>query len=196
MTNLKNLVLVVPARPIRTYFCGSGPYAVKTTNQITLGMVNIPMVVNIDYQDTMDEYLSKKRRYENQLENWDENDAKGYYLVLQNCPKELEADLRNQNSWKTEEYVRSVIAVLLLIRDLSFNKTYRKRSIMATVEADAGLYIGMKRLDQSTNKFYMTFTAQVDTINVNGGSAGFQQRCVQQTHVGPLEQEPFHRQLA
>ena len=153
MTDLKDPALVVPARPIRTYFCGSGPYAVKTTNRITLGMVNILMVVNIDYQDTMDEYLSKKRRYKNQLENWDENDAKGYYLVLQNCPKELEADLRNQNSWKTEEYVRSVIAVLLLIRDLSFNKTYRKRITMATVEADADLYIGTQRPNQIMDEF-------------------------------------------
>ena len=44
---------------------------------------------------------------------------------------------------------------------------------MATVEADADLYLGTQRLDQSTDKFYKMFTAQVDTINANGGSAGF-----------------------
>ena len=47
------------------------------------------MVNDINYQETMYEYLSKKRRYDAQLENWDENNAKGYYLVLQHCPKEL-----------------------------------------------------------------------------------------------------------
>ena len=44
---------------------------------------------------------------------------------------------------------------------------------MATVEADADLYLGTQRPDQITDDFYKTFTAQVDTINVNGGSAGF-----------------------
>ena len=41
---------------------------------------------------------------------------------------------------------------------------------MATMEADADAYLGMQRLDQSTDEFYKTFTTQVDTINVNGGS--------------------------
>ena len=93
--------------------------------------------------------------------------------MLQHCLKELEADLRNQDSWKTAEDSRSVIAILLPIRDLSFNKTDRKRSIMATVEDNADLYLGMQRPDQSTDKFYKTFTAQVDSINANRGSPGF-----------------------
>ena len=44
---------------------------------------------------------------------------------------------------------------------------------MVTVEADADLYLGTQRPDQSTDKFYKTFTAQVDTINANGGREGF-----------------------
>ena len=68
------------------------------------------------------------------------------------------------------EDARSVIAILLLIRDLSFNKTDRKRSIMATVEADADLYLGTQRPDQSTGEFYKTFNTQVETINTNGGA--------------------------
>ena len=92
--------------------------------------------------------------------------------MLQHCLKELDAELRNQDSWKTAEEERSVIAILLLIRDLYFNKTDRKRSIMATVEANADLYLGTQRPDQSTDEFYKTFTTQVDTINANGGSVG------------------------
>ena len=56
------------------------------------------MVSNINYQATIDEYLSKKRKYDNQLEKWDKNNAKGYYLKLQHCPKELKAELRNKDS--------------------------------------------------------------------------------------------------
>ena len=73
--------------------------------------------------------------------------------MLQHCPKELEAELRNQDSWKATEDVRSAIEILLLIRDLYFNKTDRKRSIMATMEAEAYLYLGMKWPDQSTDDF-------------------------------------------
>ena len=72
---------------------------------------------------------------------------------MQHCLKELEAEQRNQECWKAVEYARSVIAILLLIRDLFFNKMDRKRSIMATVEADADLYIGTHLLDQSTDDF-------------------------------------------
>ena len=81
--------------------------------------------------------------------------------------------MRKQDSWKTEEDARSVIAILLLIQNLYFNKIGRKRSIMSTVEADTNLYLGTQRPDQSSDEFYKTFTAQVDTINRNGGSAGF-----------------------
>ena len=84
MTDLKYPELVVPAGTKRTYLWGSVSDTIETTNQITLGVVNIPIFSDIDYQATMDEYLIKKRRYDAQLENWDENNAKGYYLVLKN----------------------------------------------------------------------------------------------------------------
>ena len=77
-TDLKDPTLVAPARPTRTNLSGLGPGTVKTTDRITLGVVNIQMVDDIDYQATMDEYLRKKRRYNAQLENWDKNNAKGY----------------------------------------------------------------------------------------------------------------------
>ena len=35
---------------------------------------------------------------------------------------------------------RSVMCLLILVRDLQYNKLDRKRSIMATVEADFDLY--------------------------------------------------------
>ena len=82
MTNLKDPTLVAPVRPTRTNLIGSGPVAVETTNRITLGMVNTLMVEDIKYQATIDEYLSMKRSYYTQMENWDDNNAKGYYLML------------------------------------------------------------------------------------------------------------------
>ena len=49
MTNLKDPALVAPARLTRTYLSGSGTDAVETTDRITLGVVNIPMVDGIEY---------------------------------------------------------------------------------------------------------------------------------------------------
>ena len=62
MTDLKEPELVAPDRQTRTYLCGSGPDEVEKPDRITLGVVNIPMVGDIDYQATMDEYLSKNRK--------------------------------------------------------------------------------------------------------------------------------------
>ena len=49
MTNLKDSTLVAPARPNRTYLSGSVPDAFETTDQITLVVVNILVVNDIDY---------------------------------------------------------------------------------------------------------------------------------------------------
>ena len=56
---------------------------------------------------------------------------------------------------------------------------------MATVEANEDLYLGMQRPDQSTDDFYKTFTAQVDTINLNRSNAGFH-KCVYKKHMMSL----------
>ena len=139
----------------------------------------------------MDEYLINKRRHDAHLENWDKNNTKWYYLMLQHCPKDLKADLWNQDSWKAAEEARSVITLLLFIRDLSFNKADRKRSIMATMEADTDFYLGTQRPDQITNDFYKTFTAQVDTINANEGSAGFHIRVYNKKMMALWDKELF-----
>ena len=41
---------------------------------------------------------------------------------------------------------------------------------METMESNADLYLGTQHPDQSTDEFYKTFTAQVDTIKSNIGS--------------------------
>ena len=43
---------------------------------------------------------------------------------------------------------------------------------MATMDADADLYLGIQRPYQSIDNLYETFTVQVDTINANRGRAG------------------------
>ena len=103
--------------------------------------------------------------------------------------------MRNQEFWNTAEDARTVIAILLFIQKLSSNKTDRKTTIMANVEADADLYLGTQRLDQRTDKFYKTFTVQVDMIKANGGSAGFHNGVYNKRTFALLVQGPCYRIL-
>ena len=48
MTDLKDLTMVAPVRPTITYLSGSGTDVVETTNRITLGVVNTPIVNNMN----------------------------------------------------------------------------------------------------------------------------------------------------
>ena len=93
--------------------------------------------------------------------------------MLQHCPGELEAELKNQDAWGEVEDMRSIVRLFTLIRYLQYNKTDRKRSIMATVEADFKLFAGCQKKNQLTVAYYMVFMSIVNTINVNGGMAGW-----------------------
>ena len=99
MTELKDPVFPMPARPVRVYISRIGSSAVETTSRLTAGTLNIAVMDDIDYSDEMDQQRSNKRKSESSAENWEENDTKGYNLVIQHCPAELEAELKNQNAW-------------------------------------------------------------------------------------------------
>ena len=51
---------------------------------------------DLDYVIETGEFSRKIFCHETQLEMWEDNNAKGYALVLQHCPKELQAKLKNQ----------------------------------------------------------------------------------------------------
>ena len=118
MTGLKDLVFPMPFRPVHVYNFGTGSSAVETTSRLTVGMLNTGVMDDINYSDEMDQYKSDKHKSDSRLENWEENDAKGYNLVLQHCPAELEAELKNQDFWGEVEDTRSIVRLLTVIRDL------------------------------------------------------------------------------
>ena len=61
--------------------------------------------------------------------------------------------------------------LLVLIRDLQYNKSDKKRSIMVAVKAAFDLY-SCAQGSVPTDEYYKIFTSKVDTINANGGNAG------------------------
>jgi hypothetical protein len=168
MTDLRDPAFDQPTRPVREYYAPDGTV---TKSRATAGTKNVEVMDDLDYAIETGEYSRKISRYETQLEVWMDNDAKGYALVLQHCPEELQAELKNQEAWVAIDDARSVVRLLILIRDLQYNKSDRKRSIMATVEADFDLY-SCAQGSKTTGEYYKIFTSTVDTINANGGNAG------------------------
>ena len=83
MKELKDPVFPMPVRPVRVYISGTSSSAVETTSRITVVTLNIAVIDDIDYSDEMDQYKYDKCKGESSAENWEENDAKRYNLVLQ-----------------------------------------------------------------------------------------------------------------
>ena len=167
-------IFTSPTRPSRVYMTGQAGSRTRTLDRMNAaGEVNTPTVGDIDYRLTVDEFLEKKKRYDVDEECWAENNARGYNLVLQHCPPELEAELRNSDNWTVTENERSVVKLLLMIRDITHHKRERKQTVMEAVESDADLYLTSQGKNETIDDFYRVFTAQVETINAHGGQAGF-----------------------
>ena len=141
------------ARSVKTYYLNTNTTQ-STNNRMSGGTLNEPIKDDFDWSIETDGYKRKTARHEAQIDLWADNNAKGYSLVLQHCPDKLETELRNQEAWVKIDAARSVVDLLILIRDLQYNKTDRKRSIMATVQADFDLYTCSQNGNQSTDNFY------------------------------------------
>ena len=79
--------------------------------------------------------------------------------------------MKNQKVWVTINNARSAVRLLILIRNLQYNKSDRKRSIMATGEVNFNLYLCAQG-GKTTDECYKIFASTVDIINANGGNAG------------------------
>jgi hypothetical protein len=126
-----------PKRPFSLIKKGNGQakYAIRTSC-----LWESSQVVNyLDYAMETGTYTRNISRYESQMEVWADNNAKEYAIVIQHCPNKLKAKLKNQEAWGRVNEQRSVAGLLVLIWDLQYNKTNRKRSSMATVEAEFNL---------------------------------------------------------
>ena len=91
---------------------------VVTTDRATAGTKNVTVMDDHDYKIESGEYSRKISRYETQLEVWGDNDAKRYPLVLQHCPEEFQAKLKNQEARVASNDAMSVVRLFILIRDL------------------------------------------------------------------------------
>ena len=67
----------------------------------------------------IEEYGDAWRTYGKRVAAWTENKGKAYHIVTTHCPSEVKSEQRNQPRWAEIEDGNDVIALLLLLRDLS-----------------------------------------------------------------------------
>ena len=109
ITNLQDPVFSLPNRPARQYY---SPDRTVTTDWATVGTKNVAVMNDFNYAIETGEYSRKISCYEIQLKVWGDTNAKGYTLVLNHCPEELQAELKNQEVWVAINNVRSVVRLL------------------------------------------------------------------------------------
>ena len=190
MSSLSEPVIAEPDRPVREYWT-DGTQTAKTNNAVSDDTPPVPLVPvkeDWDHDIDVDDYKSKRKSFRERKEAWEENRAKCYYLVLSHCPKELETELRNSSKWTAAEEEQDVIALLLMVRDITHNKKERKESVMTIVESDVELYTTVQEKDQDLDDYYKVFRAQVDTIDAHGGNAGYHP-VVYQLHLAALRKK-------
>ena len=117
-----------PDRPTRKYWTDSARMA-KTSNK-TSGTGNTivelaPVREDWKHDLNVEDYTNKRRAFQEQAAAWKENKAKCYYLVLSHCPKELEQELQNLTKWTETEDNPDVVALLMMIRDITHKRSER-----------------------------------------------------------------------
>ena len=66
-----------------------------------------------------------------------------------------------------------MIALLLMIRDITHNKKESKERVMTLVQSDVELFTTTQDPNQHLDEYYKVLKAQVNTIDAHGGNAGY-----------------------
>ena len=68
---------------------------VKTSDRFTNVQLNTKLVYNAEWKLDLDMFMVVQKKYEKDPDAWIENRARMYNLVLQHCPPDVEAELKN-----------------------------------------------------------------------------------------------------
>ena len=153
MSTIRAPVIEEPTRPVREYWADADRTQ-RTNNNMggtdVAPVPNQPVKEDWDHNLDVDDYKLKLKIFWEQTPTWKENKAKCYYLVLSHCPKELEQELRNSTRWSETEDDQDVVALLEMIRDITYPSwpsllfyiyfKERKESVMTIVESDVELF--------------------------------------------------------
>ena len=118
-------------------------------------------------------YSCDHGEWKRSVRHWKDNKSRMFAILLQHCLKDLMQRLKSNNKyWKVNDK-KDVISLVTMIRDVAHAHDDTTQDTMAIVSSDVALYTTFMSSTDDTDDFYRTFLAMVETINVQGGSAGF-----------------------
>ena len=181
MIELRAPQLAEPVRPVRKYVMKTYQGAVKTKEKFNAkGELNAPLLDNINHNMDLDVHIIDKKKFMADAGAWKENSARIYNLVLQNCPKDLDTEIRIHMKWSAAELGQDVIALLLMIWDVTMNLKETKQGTMAIVECGVEIYTTAQGKPESIDDYYKVFSARKDTVNAHDRRAGYQKGLCEQ----------------
>ena len=102
-----------------------------------------------------------------------EADMRMYNLVLQHCTPAVEAALKGLSTWPEVKAKSDCMALLRLVRDLTYEHDETKQSTMSFVKSDFDLMSLVQSKNQTNEKFLAALESQVKQIDSHGGKAGY-----------------------
>ena len=111
--------------------------------------------------------------YKEGTKAWTENKGKCYYLILQHCPPELKTELKNLARWKPATAYTDLVALLLIIWDVTHNTKKRAQSTIGLDKSNMALLTNPMESKDTLDEYYCVFKAQVDMIEAHVVSPGY-----------------------
>ena len=71
-------------------------------------------------------------------------------MVLQHCPPDVEADLKNLSTWNVGKDEQNVVTFLLMIRDIAHNMRESKQVVMSIVECTVEMNTNPQNTSETT----------------------------------------------
>ena len=169
MLELKSPLLIVPVRPVKEYIVKGS----KTRDRFDANGKANPSVLNdADYKLDLDLFVVARKTHLLETQAWKDNNACMYNLMLQHCPKDLEAKLRNHEKWDATDLAQDAIALLRIIWDVTLNLKESRQGMMNFVKCDVELKTTAQSGNETTDKYYKVSGARKDTVNAHSGDAG------------------------
>ena len=135
--------------------------------------------------------ISKTHLLETQARK--ENNARVYNLVLQHCPKDLEAELRNHTKWDEMDLTQDAIALFGIIRDVKLNLKESRQGTIKFFKCDVELKTTAQSSNEATNEYYNFFGARKDAVNAHGGEAGHHKQMFEDRQAAMLAEKGIAR---
>ena len=91
----------------------------KISDRFTGRQLDTKLVDDAKWKVDLDLFMVVKKKYEKYQDALIENRARTYNLVLQHCPPDIEAELKNQSTWTTGQDEQNVVTLLLTIGNIT-----------------------------------------------------------------------------